>query len=92
MILEKTKPALKGALSRWLVELRTGVFIGHPTPRVRDELWQRVLRDKEPGCVMQLWSTATEQGFAFRTVGQWKRELIDFDGLTLSVRRREPGK
>ncbi len=41
MILEKLPRSLRGALSRWLIEVRPGTFLGNPSQRVRDELWSR---------------------------------------------------
>jgi CRISPR-associated protein Cas1 len=34
----------EGALSRWLLEPKTGVFLGNPSARVRDELWKRATK------------------------------------------------
>src|SRR4051794_33026789 len=83
MILEKMPPKWKGALSRWLVEVRPGTFLGHPSPRVRDELWQQITARPVPGFVLQLWSARTPQGWTFRQAGHSTRMLQDFEGLAL---------
>jgi CRISPR-associated protein Cas2 len=43
MILEKVPRNLKGALTRWLIEVRSGIFLGNPTQRVREELWKMLV-------------------------------------------------
>ena len=41
MILEKSPASLRGELSRWLLQMRPGVFVGGPSKRIRDELWAK---------------------------------------------------
>ena len=84
MILEKVPTSLKGALSRWLLEPKTGVFLGNPSARVRDELWERTLKSvKGSGSALQIWSDRNPQGFSFRQVGMSEREIAEFEGLQL---------
>jgi CRISPR-associated protein Cas2 len=86
MILEKVPRSLRGALTRWLIEVRAGIFVGNPTQRVREELWKKVMnpRRRQPlGYVLQLWSAPNAQGYDFRQYGESKRQLIDFEGLGL---------
>ena len=86
IILEKVAPALRGELTRWLIEPHTGVFVGHVSGLVRDRLWDKCCRQTKEGGVVQLWSTNNEQRFAIRTWGSTQRELVDFEGLQL-IRR-----
>lgn len=37
-------PRLRGDLSKWLLEINTGVYVGQLNPRVREELWKRILQ------------------------------------------------
>src|SRR5262249_46718522 len=92
MILEKLPRSLRGALTRWLIEIRTGVFLGNPSQRVRDELWKRVTQRPPLGYVLQLWSSPTPQGYAYRQYGTSKRMLMDFEGLALVVAKRKSKK
>ncbi|MCD6345555.1 MAG: type I-E CRISPR-associated endoribonuclease Cas2, partial [Anaerolineae bacterium] len=41
MILEKVPVGVRGELTRWLLEIKTGVFVGHISARVRDKLWEK---------------------------------------------------
>jgi CRISPR-associated protein Cas2 len=83
MVLEKVPASVRGELTRWLVEVRTGVFVGHVSARVRDKLWEKCCKAKRVGGVMQAWSTNTEQRFEIRTSGDTQREVVDFEGLKL---------
>lgn len=83
MILECVPSALRGELTRWLIEPHTGVFVGHVSALVRDRLWEKCVFAKLDGGVVQIWSTNTEQRFEMRMVGHTQRQLRDFDGLQL---------
>ncbi len=86
MMLERVTPGLRGDLSRWLVEPRTGVFVGNVSAMVRDQLWELCGKRLRAGAMIQMWTTNNEQGFAVRTMGDTSRELVDYEGLWL-VRR-----
>ncbi len=71
MILEKVPTSLRGALSRWLLEPKTGIFLGNPSARVRDELWNRAVnKAKNSGNVLQIWTDGNPQGFSYRQYGE----------------------
>jgi CRISPR-associated protein Cas2 len=86
IILEKVTPSLRGELTRWLIEPHPGVFVGHISGMVRDRLWDKCCERLRDGGVVQLWSTNNEQRFAIRSAGDTKREVVDFEGLSL-IRR-----
>ena len=66
------------------MEPKTGVFLGNPSARVRDELWARALKaTKGNGSVFQVWSDKNPQGFSYRQSGIGDREFVDFEGLAL---------
>ncbi len=83
MILKKAPPSLKGALSRWLIEPSTGVFLGNPSARVRDKLWEKAVARIRDGSVVQIWNTRCPQGYTYRQHGNDDRMLVDHDGLAL---------
>ena len=67
-----------------MLEPKTGVFLGNPSARVRDELWERALKAaKGTGSILQLWSDKNPQGFSFRQSGLSEREIVDFEGVLL---------
>jgi len=91
LIVENAEPALRGLLSRWLIQPRTGVFVGKLSARVRDKLWESVVRSGRADGALLLHSAATEQGFRIRCWGETTREPVDFEGLTL-IRRSTDSK
>jgi len=83
MILEKVPVGVRGELTRWLVEVKTGIFVGHVSARVRDELWEKYEKAKRVGGITQIWSTNTEQKFQMRMSGDTSRQIIELEGLQL---------
>ena len=84
MILEKVPTSLRGALSRWLLEPKTGVFLGNPTARVRDELWDKAIKaTRKSGIALQIWTDQNPQGFSYRQSGERERKFVDVEGLSL---------
>lgn len=83
MILERAAPSLRGELTRWMLEPQAGVFVGSLSAVVRDKLWERACSKANGAGCMLIYSTNTEQGFAFRFWGRTNREVADFDGLSL---------
>jgi len=88
IVLTVVPPGLRGHLTRWLLEIAPGVFVGHASARVRDLLWERVVEYSGQGRALMVVSSRSEQRLAFRVhEHDWQQE--DFDGLTL-MRRRPP--
>lgn len=83
ILLEKVPKGLRGELTRWLLELRAGVFAGNVSALVRDKLWEMVCKKTKSGSAWLLHSAMTEQGFNIRTHGETDRVVKDFDGLFL---------
>jgi CRISPR-associated protein Cas2 len=76
---------LRGDLTKWLLEISAGVFVGQVSARVRDSLWTRVEEARCGGRVVMVYSTNNEQRLDFRVAGDtW--EPIDFDGIKLMLR------
>ena len=86
MILKKVPASLRGELSRWLIEPETGVFLGNPSARVRDELWQVATKKCKNGSVVQVWTSRSPQGYKYRTYGEPKKRLQDYEGIALVQR------
>lgn len=82
-ILERVPVAVRGRLTRWLLEPRAGTFVGDLPAGVRDLLWIRVCRAAGDGAATLIYSTNNEQGFAVRTSGHGRREIVNFEGIDL---------
>jgi CRISPR-associated protein Cas2 len=92
IILEKATPSLKGALTRWMLEVRTGVFVGTVSARVRDKLWQLVRTRNATGGSLLIYRARNEQGFCVEANGDTSRSIIDIDGLQLVQKPLENAK
>jgi CRISPR-associated protein Cas2 len=82
-VLENAPPKLRGRLGVYLVEVRSGVYVGDVSSRVRMMLWEQVLSYIADGNAVMIWSTNTESGFDFETVGKNRRMPVEMDGLKL---------
>ncbi len=83
IVVENAPPRLRGRLAVWLVEVRAGVYVGSLSRRVREMLWEQVVEGIEEGNAVAIWSTNTESGFDFATVGSNRRIPVNLDGLRL---------
>jgi CRISPR-associated protein Cas2 len=83
MIFENTPAGLKGELSRWMIEPKSGVFIGDLSARVRDLLWEKSITKAKEGGVIQIWNTKMEQKFQMRMAGGTSRRIVEVEGLQL---------
>ncbi|MGE3801158.1 MAG: type I-E CRISPR-associated endoribonuclease Cas2e [Candidatus Kapaibacterium sp.] len=92
MILERVTPSLRGELSRWLIELKAGIFVGRVSGMVRDRLWQRCLDRIADGTLYQIWRTNNEQGFDIRWHNATERIPFNAEGIWLIMRPFEPKK
>jgi CRISPR-associated protein Cas2 len=78
-----TPPRLRGRFALWLLEVRAGVYVGDYARRVREMIWQQVRAGIEDSNAVMIWSTNTESGFDFLTLGQNRRIPVELDGLKL---------
>lgn len=83
IVVENVPPRLRGRLGVYLIEARTGVYVGDVSKRVREMLWEQVEFYVQEGNGVMIWSTNTESGFDFKTVGKNRRMPVDFDGMKL---------
>ncbi|MFE9459697.1 type I-E CRISPR-associated endoribonuclease Cas2e [Streptomyces californicus] len=82
IVLTNCPVGLRGFLTRWLLEISPGVFLGAPSTRIRDLLWAEVREYAGQGRALLAYRTDNEQGYAFETHDHaW--HPADHDGLTL---------
>jgi len=80
---ENAPPRLRGRLAVWLIEIRAGVYVGDLSRKVREMIWSQVVDGIEEGNAIMAWSTNTESGFDFLTLGENRRMPEEMNGLTL---------
>lgn len=85
--LSKCPDSLRGDLTKWLFEISPDVFVGRVSARVREELWDRIIRSCRDGTATMVFGTNNEQRFDFR-VHNTGWEPVDLDGLRIMMRPR----
>lgn len=83
IVTEAIPDRLRGYLSRWMLEVSAGVFLGTYSIRVRAMLEKTIRQNIETGNVVIAWSANNESGFDFDTIGENRRIPTVFDGLKL---------
>ncbi|MCK7642061.1 type I-E CRISPR-associated endoribonuclease Cas2e [Corynebacterium sp. CCM 8835] len=86
IILSNCPPSLRGFLTRWLIEVSTGVYVGKVNSRLREKIWEIVLEEVGNGrAIMTYPDHSKEQGFSILMHNhEWS--TADIDGLDLILR------
>lgn len=82
-VVENVEPALRGRLAVWLVEVRSGVYIGDYSVRVREMIWDHILAGLGEGNAVMAWHEPNEAGYNFLTAGKNRRIPCNLDGVKL---------
>ena len=83
IVVENVPPRLRGRLAVWLLEIRAGVYVGKVNRRVREMIWDQVANGLGEGNAVMAWSTNSESGFDFETLGINRRIPVELDGVKL---------
>lgn len=83
LVMENVSPSLRGECTRWMLEVKTGVFIGTISAMVRERLWNMVKEKADGGNCLLAYSANNEQGYLMEVSGTPRRQVVDFDGLQL---------
>lgn len=85
LIVTACPAGLRGDLTKWLLEISPGVFVGRVSARIRETLWDRTTQLVKQGRALMVFSSNCEQGLEFKT-HQHDWVPTDFDGITLLMR------
>ncbi len=83
IVVENVPPRLRGRLAIWLLEVRAGVYVGKASRRIREMIWSQIEKGVVEGNAVMAWSTNTESGFDFMTLGTNRRIPVEMDGIKL---------
>jgi CRISPR-associated protein Cas2 len=83
IVVENAPPRLRGRLALWLLEVRAGVYVGKVSRRIREMIWENVEAGIGDGNSVMVWTTNTESGFDFQTLGSNRRIPVEMDGIKL---------
>lgn len=76
---------LRGYLTRWLLEISAGVFVGSVSARVRELMWKRTTEMVRSGRAIMVFSARNEQRLEFLVHGHhW--QPVDVEGVMLMLR------
>lgn len=85
LVLSACPLGLRGYLTRWLLEISAGVFVGKVSRRVRELMWERTVEMTRTGRAILVYQARNEQGMSFLVHGHhW--EPIDVEGIALMLR------
>lgn len=69
---------LRGDLTKWLIEIDAGVYVGKLSARVREKVWERVCDNIKSGKAIMVYSANNEQGFQILTHNtEWTPTLCE---------------
>lgn len=91
LILSAAPASLRGSMTRWLLEVSPGVFVGHLSARVREQLWELIRENLGEGRALLIWSVRSEQRFAVASLGH-EREPVDIEGCLVMRTPYQPIK
>jgi len=81
IVVENVPARLRGRLAVWLLEVRAGVYVGDVSKRVREMIWDQIVKGAGEGNAVMAWNTNTESGFDFQTMGKNRRIPKEMDGI-----------
>ncbi|GAA3592567.1 hypothetical protein GCM10022198_15590 [Klugiella xanthotipulae] len=89
LVLSACPPGLRGYVTRWLLEISAGVFVGHVSKRVRELLWEKSITMIGSGRAIMVFTARNEQRMSFTVHGHhWTP--VDIDGISLMLRPHDP--
>lgn len=80
--LSKVPASLRGDLTKWCQKVQTGVYVGNFNSKIRNLLWDKIVKNCGAGEATLIYSTNNELGYDFRTTRS-DIEVIDCDGIPL---------
>ena len=83
IVIDNATEKMRGDLTKWLLEVKPGVFIGNVSAAVRERIWDKIQYNYEHMGALLIYSFANEQGFRIEMCGDPRRSVIDIDGIQL---------
>lgn len=83
IVVENAPPKLRGRLSLWLIEARSGVYVGVFSRRTREMIWEEVCNAIDDGNAVLAYIAPNDAGFIIETCGKNRRVPVDLDDFTL---------
>jgi len=84
-ITENVPSSLRGKLTKWMLQLKPGVFIGTLSALVGEKLWNKIREKQGNGGAIWVKATNNEQRYKLTVSGKTNWKINDFDGLQLII-------
>lgn len=84
-ITENVPSSLRGKLTKWMLQLKPGVFIGTLSALVGEKLWNKIREKQGDGGAIWVKATNNEQRYKLTVSGKTNWKINDFDGLQLII-------
>ena len=81
IVIDNASLKLRGELTKWLMEVKPGVFAGKISAMVRQRLWDKVEESDRLNGAVILYSMNNEQGFEMQMCGDPTRKVVEINGL-----------
>ncbi len=82
-ITQNVPSGLRGELTKWMLQLKPGVFLGTLSTLVGEKLWNRIQENQNKGGAIWVRATNNEQKFKLAVSGKTNWKIRNFDGLQL---------
>ncbi|KKN25410.1 hypothetical protein LCGC14_0885000 [marine sediment metagenome] len=82
-ITENVPSSLRGKLTKWMLQLKPGVFIGTLSALVGEKLWNKIIEKQGNGGAIWVKASNNEQRYKLTISGKTNWSINDFDGLQL---------
>lgn len=91
-ITQNVPSSLRGELTRWMLQLKPGVFLGTLSALVGEKLWNKIQDKQSKGGAIWVKATNNEQKFKLSVSGNTNWTISDFDGLQLITHLNKKSK
>jgi CRISPR-associated protein Cas2 len=93
LIVEGAPNRLKGRLTLWMSEIKTGVYVADCNRKMREWIWKTVKENIGRGSALIVWSTSrAEFGYDMDFVGSAHMEVVEYDGIKLMADRKNKSR
>lgn len=87
-VMTNVSESLRGILTKWVMEVKAGVFVGNINKTVRDSIWKKLSEDNVSSALM-IYNFNNEQGFNIEMLGEPYRYVKDYEGILLIAKKIE---
>jgi CRISPR-associated protein Cas2 len=87
---ENVPSKIRGILSRRLLEIRAGLFVGSLSKRATEQLWEDVVAENPPAALL-VYPAKNELGIEIIAIGKHQYEVSDNYGIPLVIFNKKGG-